>query len=108
MLTYITKHIPHTHFLLFFSFDFILSTIQERHTHTLHGVHVIYLEPIVNSSLWLNENVDKTLQSYANTGRSVKGEIHKICQVPAHYTWLLGRQQGDGKQGGSEGEVRML
>lgn len=104
-LTYTTKHSPHTlsfSFLSLFLF-FILST--ELYTHTVHGV--IYLEPIVNSSLRLNENVERMLQSYANAGQLVKGQIHKVGQVPAHYSWLLGRQQrgqqARGREGGAKG-----
>lgn len=98
--------------LIFFSSDLTLSTIQELHTHTLHGVHVIYLEPIVNSSLWLNENVDKTLQSYANTGRSVKGEIHMSFSKYQHNTpgcWdsSKGTVSGVGAMGGQDAIIWM-
>ncbi len=70
---------------------------------TVHGVRVIYLEPIVNSSLRLNENVERTLQSHANAGHLVKAKYTRVGQVPAHYSWLLGRQQWDSKQGQGKG-----
>lgn len=43
------------------------------------GVQIIYLEPI-RTSLWLNENVERMLQSCANAGRLLKG------QIPAHFS----------------------
>jgi len=41
-------------------------------------VQVIYLEPIVNSSLRLNENVERILQNYANAGHLVKAKYTRL------------------------------
>lgn len=126
---YIYRHLPHTyvglptqqkwmrqqkrsakppthssHSLSFFSsalLYFIPSTLQSHIQYD--GVQVIYLEPIVNSSLRLNENVERILQSYASIGHLVKGQIHTTGQLPAHYSRLLGWQQGDSKQGEGRG-----
>lgn len=54
------------------------------------GAQVIYLEPIVNSSLWLNENVEIMLPSCANAA----GHLLQLA---------AGMAAGVSKQGGHMG-----
>lgn len=104
-LTY-TKKKPHFLALVFFfSLSLFcphsLSIIQGLRTHTVQGARVIYLEPIVNSSLRLNENVDRELQK-KKMPRQTQGIQVKIFQVTAHYSQLLGRQLGGREAGVGE------
>lgn len=65
------------------------------------GAHVIYLEPIVNSSLWLNENVERMLQRCAGAGPNTQSWRRVPTYVAA---WMAAgvskREVGGGSHGG--------
>lgn len=76
---------------------------ETTHTHTAHSV--IYLKPIVNSSLRLDENVERRLQSYANAGHLVKAKYTKYQHITAG-TAARGQQAGGGR-GSKEATTRL-
>lgn len=101
--TRINTLLPLLSFFCFFLSATSFSTPKQKlWTQTVRGAWVIYLEPIVNSSLRLNENVERRLQSHASAGHLVKA---KYTGLPAHYSWLLGRQQR-GQQAGWGARLR--
>lgn len=91
---YRPKHNPHAHVV-----SLLLSGLHSLHhivtIHTSCTQRVIYLETIINSSLRLNENADRTLQSFAIEGNSSVWNIQG-CHVAVHCSRLLGQQQKGG------------
>lgn len=84
---------------------------DREHAHILYRTAgVIYLEPIVNSSLGLNENVDRQSQGKNFLSFFLFVYLFFFFQVAAHHSQLAAgtAARGTGSRAGSKGQEGVL